>query len=315
MKRPNLATIAAFAAAAPLGLLVMTGRPEAPIEDTIASVELAPAVGRRVEVAASALAPVSPPGDATVRPELPSPPSRPEPEPEPNLEPQPPVALEPTEDAVDPARFAATRAAEERAIRTLESVANAQAIAKAMVAIDSNGDGVGEFGYFAELAGSAPHRIQGPRGAVRGPRGGTLRRTVLTREFGDLSATSGGGACEIDGYLFALHLPGARRINGRVEGLPEAPRGGSSSVVPDPDESAQSWCVYAWPVSDSTPAKRAFFIDQDGTILSTSNDASAYRRYVGHARAPKWSSAYARADMAGDLGVDGSNDGNEWTRR
>ena len=90
--------------------------------------------------------------------------------------------------------------------------------------------------------------------------------------------------------------------------------GGSGDVLPDAKQGALHWCAYAWPVADSSPARRAFFLSEQGTVLAMDNDEDSHRRYVGHARAPKWSAAYARADMAGDLGDHGANDGNAWSR-
>ncbi|MEM9379822.1 MAG: hypothetical protein AAGB93_07705 [Planctomycetota bacterium] len=314
-KRPNLALIAVVAAMLPAGFLLTTNRSATDGEATTASVELAPPEGGRVEVAIGdeGLAEVEVLDEdeqleAELQAELQA-----ELEAE-ALEPElapPPQAAEPVTPSPEEAE---ALAAEERATLTLRSIAAAQRTAQASGAIDTNDDRIGEFGYLAELAGVAPLRTAGTRGPAHGAPGAFMRVPILPRSFGDMQPTSQGGAVEIDGYLFAVHLSGARRVNGRVEGLSEAAHGGASDVLPDADQGALRWCAYAWPVSEANPARRAFFLDERGTVLSTPNDGSAARRYAGHTRAPRWSAAYAKSDMAGAHGTAKGSDGNAWTR-
>ncbi|MEM1450891.1 MAG: hypothetical protein AAF957_02695 [Planctomycetota bacterium] len=311
-KRPNLALLAVVAAMLPAGFLLTSNRGEGEATDTAASVELAPPEGGRVEVALGdeALVQVEvEEQDDELQAELAAE----------ALEPAPvaPIveSLPTVEEPAQPSEEeAAAVAAEEQATLTLRSIAAAQRTAQASGAIDTNGDQIGEFGYLAELAGVAPLRVQGSRGPTHGAPGSPMRVPILPRSFGDMQPTSQGGAVEIDGYLFAVHLSGARRVNGRVEAVSEAAHGGASDLLPDADQGALRWCAYAWPVSDTSPARRAFFIDERGAVLCTPNDASASRRYVGHTRAPRWSAAYAKADMAGALGESKASDGNDWTR-
>lgn len=52
---------------------------------------------------------------------------------------------------------------ERAAIADLRSIASAQAQLASSGAIDTDDDGVGEYGYFGELAGTAPLRFYGNR--------------------------------------------------------------------------------------------------------------------------------------------------------
>ncbi|MFM7282746.1 MAG: type II secretion system protein, partial [Planctomycetia bacterium] len=54
------------------------------------------------------------------------------------------------------ARLSANEAA---AVSTLRSISSAQAQVQSSGAIDTDADGSGEYGYFAELAGSVPMRV------------------------------------------------------------------------------------------------------------------------------------------------------------
>ena len=142
------------------------------------------------------------------------------------------------------ARF--IRANESAAIATLKNIASGQRQVQERVQIDRDGDGVGEFGYLAELSG---------RVAIRG----TSRRVdppVLSRAFGNVS----NGCVSRSAYLFRMYLPGA---DGRW--LPEADRGGASQRV-EPDLAEERWLLYAWPVFLREDTRRRFVIDQGGDV-------------------------------------------------
>ena len=87
------------------------------------------------------------------------------------------------------ARLAANEAA---AIATLRSVSSAQAQIQSSGAIDTDADGAGEYGYFAELAGSVPMRVSD--NAVPGPAAGqagvagidNLSPAILPSAFGNV---------------------------------------------------------------------------------------------------------------------------------
>ena len=179
------------------------------------------------------------------------------------------------------------------AIATLKSIATSQAQLQAFGAIDVNNDGAGEYGYFAELAGSVGIRdISGSPGAE------LLRPPVLSAAFGRVTnqPTMFGGVVTHSGYLFQIFLPHALRL-----GLPEGNTGGVGPSAPDPDQSQVLWSCYAWPTSYGNSGKRAFFVNQQGEILATRNTT---QRYSGATTVPRYWSAFALGQtllMAGTI--------------
>lgn len=294
-KRPNIATLA-IAAAIALCLFVYTsGRPAAessPEPEVLASIEVAP-IGGRIEITQgpSHLNQVTPPDSHSVRDQ--------------ELEASGPAVQQP-----DPTDVAAARASEARAAQTLRTIAMAQEQFQAARSIDLNGDHVGEFGYLAELMGTVPLRSVSHQSTVDL----SELNAFLPRDFAEVISTSAGGAFEVSGYIYALYLPATPRHNGEIEGLQEALHGGGGEALPDPYQSAHHWCAYAWPSSETLPARRAFFLDAGGLSLSTLNAAESPSRYIGAAHAPRWDAAYARADMSGQAGGRETCDGNVWDR-
>ncbi|MEM7202638.1 MAG: hypothetical protein AAF628_20385 [Planctomycetota bacterium] len=195
-------------------------------------------------------------------------------------------------------RHARRTANENAAASSLRVLYAAQAQCQASAVIDADADGVGEFAYFAELAGAVP---------VRDPRGGDLRIAppILARSMGLVTSS----IVVRQGYCFAMFLPDAK---GRP--IAEAPRGGSPrGAEPDPQRAARHWCAYAWPERFGVTGQRAFFVNQDGELLACDNEAS---KYSGTARRPAPLAAYRRnsADMAAVVspGVP-AHDGHKWT--
>lgn len=211
-----------------------------------------------------------------------------------------PVDLDPIVDRLEHAHASANEAA---AIATLRSIASAQAQAQALGIVDVDGDSVGEYAWFAELAGTAPLRC------ASGAGGELLQPPLLASAFGQVSAT---GTVERSGYVYWMYLPGAS-AGGRIQGLPES-RGGPA---PDPDNSEVLWCVYAWPTEAGKSGARAFFLNQEGDLLGTANGD---RAYSGESSVPDFDAAFDSAfprDMASEL-PDASlrrarNDGRVWS--
>ena len=105
------------------------------------------------------------------------------------------------------ARIAAN---ENAAIATLRSIAAAQQQFQSSSAIDTDGDGGGEFGFFAELAGAVPMRIFDGVGPAAGVLGDELDPPFLASTFGNVQPEAGGGVnsvVERQGYLFKIYLP------------------------------------------------------------------------------------------------------------
>lgn len=293
-KRPKIASVAVAAAAA-LCLFIYSLDQPTPLpeeSETFASVSAAP-IGGRIEIdhGPSGLVRVAPRDVETDR------------------DAGPPSAS-PEEAQPDPIDVAAAQASEARAEQTLRIIAMAQEQFREARSVDSNLDHLGEYGYLAELMGTAPLR----NGLGDSFVDVSELNAFLPRDFAEVVSTSAGGACEVNGYLFSVYLPAAPLYSGEVEGLAEALHGGSGENAPDANQSALRWCAYAWPSSETTPPRRAFFLDNSGLQLSTANTPDSEQPYIGAAHAPRWDAAYVRPDMSGEAGGETTCDGNGWDR-
>jgi prepilin-type N-terminal cleavage/methylation domain-containing protein len=189
---------------------------------------------------------------------------------------------------------------ESAAVATLRSLSSAQAQLQSSSAIDSDSDGGGEYGYFGELAGTAVLRVDGGGGVpAAGP--DTLTPSVLSTAFGNVNA----GIVVRSGYCFQVFLPdGAAQPAGLEEG---------NAALPDPDNCEILWCAYAWPAQVENTGNRAFFINQEGDLLSTQNRPGAAIRYDGIAAGPGYQDAYVAADMSSAIATGGAGiTGNVW---
>jgi Tol biopolymer transport system component len=197
------------------------------------------------------------------------------------------------------------------AISTMRAIAAAQAELKANASIDTNGDGVGEYGYFAELAGTFPVRVS--NGGV--PAAGSspddlLNPALLPAAFGSIRD----GFASSSGYLFEMFLPTANAGGVYVSAVSEDLEGGKRHPpFPDPANGAELWCCYAWPIKVSATSLRAYFINQDGVLLQWMNHC--YTPYSGAIKWPQFDEAYQLPDMSSPLRVDqaGGNDDTIWT--
>lgn len=159
---------------------------------------------------------------------------------------------------------------ESAAIATLKNISSAQAQCQASGVIDANGNGAGEHGFFAELAGSAPVR------------GGTqhISPPVLSTAFGKVD----GSQVMRSGYVFQMFLPDAKSA-----GVAEALTGGSGGVAVDAGQAEVLWCCYAWPTDHGRSGNRAFFVNQGGDVLACRNTK---QRYSGSERMPTFTAAF-----------------------
>src|SRR5688572_15616887 len=129
---------------------------------------------------------------------------------------------------------------ESAAIATLKNIASAQAQCQASAVIDANNNGLGEYAFFAEMAGTV---------SVRGS-SITINPPTLSTAFGTINAQS---CVSRSGYLFCMFLP-----SGGVTGCVEAAGigGGPGTPVVDPDQCETLWCCYAWPQVAGSSGKR-----------------------------------------------------------
>jgi prepilin-type N-terminal cleavage/methylation domain-containing protein len=162
------------------------------------------------------------------------------------------------------ARLAANEAA---AISTLRSVATAQSQLQSSDAIDTDGDGAGEYGYFAELSGALPLRVT----AGGFPAAGTVGRdelfpSILSSTFSTVTASR----VMRQGYLFQMWLPATGIAP--VGGLAEDPNGGKLvAPFPNSNNGEIMWCCYAWPANLHKTGNRAFFVSYEGELLQCQN--------------------------------------------
>ena len=222
-------------------------------------------------------------------------------------------------------------ASNERAVvKALRTIAAAQAQLAASGAIDTDGDGVGEYGFFGELAGTAPLRIQHPVDGAPAldPTGQVLSPPLLPRAFGNVVWDARGeNVVRRHGYVFKMFLPDAP-IAHHVADIPETGNSGVGGATagnfPDPDTGEELWCCYAWPLRDQLTGQRVFFINQEGQVLQTENDGPGlvYNGFNSHLSMPAFDAAYSDVPaspngftgMAALLGIPPlqSNDGNDW---
>jgi len=140
---------------------------------------------------------------------------------------------------------------ESAAIATLKNISSAQAQCQASGVIDTNNNGAGEYGYFAELSGGV------------NVRGGTTRISppVLSGAFANVTASR----VSRSGYLFQMYLPEADGT-AAAEDATGGDTGNDNNV--DASKAETLWCCYAWPQAQGNSGKRTFFINQGGDVLS-----------------------------------------------
>ncbi len=207
------------------------------------------------------------------------------------------------------ARLAANESA---AISTLRSLSSSEAQVQSSGAIDSDGDGAGEYGYFAELAGSQPVRVSVGGVATAGTVGtDNLTPSVMSSAFGAVNATS---QVSRSGYLYQIYLPAAT-VGAATAGIAEDPTTGGKLAGPFPnaDNGEVLWCCYAWPIQANQTGNRVFFVNQEGDLIQMLNrQAVPYSNTVG---GPAFDAVFSQVgDMGSPLGLNGiaSNDTFNW---
>jgi prepilin-type N-terminal cleavage/methylation domain-containing protein len=207
---------------------------------------------------------------------------------------------------------------ESAAISTLRSLSSAQAQVQSSAAIDTDADGGGEYGYFAELAGQAPLRVSAaglPAAGVAGT--DELNPAIMSSAFGQINATS---QVTRSGYLFQMWLPAAT-VAGATAGIAEdagpgpGTGGKQAAPFPDPNNCEVLWACYAWPMNAAQTGNRTFFVNQEGDLIQTQNRGAA--AYSGTAVAPAFDAVYSAAgDMGSQISIGGvpaaAQDGNIW---
>ena len=198
---------------------------------------------------------------------------------------------------------------ETAAMGAMRAISSAQAALVVSPAIDTDSDGAGEYGYFAELAGTVPARVAAAGVPAAGVVGlNELTPSMLISGLGFVSQS----VITRSGYVFQLWLPDAT-AGGLVSAIPEDANGGKlGAPFPNPNNNEVFWCAYAWPLGAERTGNVALFVNQSGTIMQTRNRGPA--AYEGLAGGPAFDAAFSvPGDMSSDpaIGVP-ANDGNLW---
>lgn len=189
----------------------------------------------------------------------------------------------------NPQRKYEIAANETSAIATLRNLVSAQAQFQASAVADENDNGVGEYGTLAEMAAGV---------GIRGDR--RMNPPVLSSLFQKVV----GGRVKRSGYYFRVFLPAADG-----SGVAENDTGGVKPGQVDAEQSEVVWCVYAWPVLRGTTGERAFFVNQNGDVLQ-STDAE-YSGKDGPAANAAFKSG--TSGITGDIAINGKGvDENSW---
>ena len=164
---------------------------------------------------------------------------------------------------------------ESAAIATLKNISSAQAQCQASGVIDTNNNGAGEYGYFAELAGGVV-----TRGGIQ-----PITPPVLSNAFGNVDVNS---QVVRSGYIFQMYLPDNLSQGIAEDATPGGDIGNDNGV--DPARAEVLWCCYAWPSAFGNSGKRTFFINQGGDVLASKNQQAT--PYSGPTAGPTFDAAF-----------------------
>lgn len=186
------------------------------------------------------------------------------------------------------------RANEAAVISTLRNIHTSQGVFSARVALDMNGNGLGEYGFLGELSGITPLRSDGLK----------IAPPVLQPAFGQLDPD---GAALRSGYHFRLYLPDASGV-----GQPET----TAAMAQVSSELAEHYySVVAWPLLYGRTGQRSFFMNQRGEILGCID-----KTYSGKSRIPVANAAMPASLASGFIATNSmaslgtvALDGNRWS--
>ena len=184
------------------------------------------------------------------------------------------------------------QANERSALASMRAIVNAEFQVRSQGLIDSNNDGMPEFGFLGELAGQRP---------VRGS-GSKLSPPVLSVAMGLVDNT---GTISRSGYLFRLFLPNAAGV-----GVPET-SAGLASV--DPGLAVDYWAAMAWPSSYGQSGVNTLWTGSRGEILKTKAPAYSGVLATIYPSAPFLSATTPGLITGSTLAINvAGSDGNIW---
>ncbi|MEM9381292.1 MAG: hypothetical protein AAGB93_15170 [Planctomycetota bacterium] len=205
---------------------------------------------------------------------------------------------------------------ESAAIATLRSIAAGQAQFQASGVVDTDGDGVGEFGLFGELTGTAPLRKPNGRGGVAlGDE--LLSPPYLPPGLAPEPTLAGVSVTVRSGYVFQMWLPAAGLAGTTDMQL----SGNASAPLTSPTYAEDQWCAYAWPLDHGKTGRRVFCITQSGDVFAFDNGRATYHGMPGSGgQVPTFDAALALSSKADgwhytaeeETGTFEGSDGNDW---
>ncbi len=157
------------------------------------------------------------------------------------------------------------------AIASLRNLASCQAQIQTSGKIDSDSDGIGEYGTFLEMTGSVGVRkgfmAGNPNSSDFSAQGTPCSPPILSPVFASVDAE---GRVAKKGYYFVMYLPDTQSPASFVhETSGPGLAGGTARIGVDLAET--TWCCYAWPMEPGKSGNRAFFVNQSGDVLQSSN--------------------------------------------
>lgn len=187
---------------------------------------------------------------------------------------------------------------ETSAIGILRTLFHAQKQFKELGLKDRDQDGIGEYGYFVELAGVMPV-----------PVGTELKKAVkpifINSVFGKTSQENEGIA-KGSGYYFKIYLPSNEKYpkgeNGKVVN-PVKKLPPNAEIAEEINLQEMRWCAYGWPEDAGRGlGSKAFFINELGEVIATSNlpVGASTLYYSGTTKMPDVFDIYENKDK-GDL--------------
>jgi len=185
-------------------------------------------------------------------------------------------------------------------IQALRTISTNQTLFVNNIKVDEDLDGMGEYGFFQELAGAVQ-----PRDGSQQVRAGEF----LAPELGWVNANGQPGK---DGYLFQMCLP-----DGTGTFVTEG-HGVVNPIGPNLCDGAEhNFICYAWPVLRNRSGQRVFVIHSEGIIFFTTNSDGAALTYSGLNGAPAANAAFVVDAFGGlafpDAAVNNQGtDGNQW---
>ena len=168
-------------------------------------------------------------------------------------------------------RSAKLSANETAAIATMRNLASCQAQVQTSGKIDGDADGIGEYGTFLEMTGTVPTR----KGPDYSGRTTPFNPPILSKKLAEVGPD---GVVKKSGYCFRIYLPDTASPCGFIREVGPAEKfgleGGTGKAHIDVAET--TWCAYAWPEKRGSTGNRAFFINQSGDVMQSSNDVAQY---------------------------------------